>query len=81
MNREKSKGLKTATEGGYYQLSADIGHTINTYNSTFIFAYVLKNEQTTGTVGGAYLKILPEKVQQEALCYEFLPNSSSKVFD
>ncbi|KAH7826614.1 putative calreticulin [Monocercomonoides exilis] len=62
-NRERSKGMKTITDDGYYQISADIGRTISTYNKTFIFSYMVKNEQDI-QVGGSYVKILPEGINQ-----------------
>ena len=64
MNREKSKGLKTNTSRAYYQISADLGETITTYNSTLILSYIVKNEQDEVAMGGAFVKLLPQKHDQ-----------------
>ncbi|KAH7816303.1 putative calreticulin [Monocercomonoides exilis] len=63
--KEKCKGLKTTTDGGYHKISADVGKTISSYNSTFIFSYTVKNEQS-GYIGGSYVKLLPDKLNQTA---------------
>ena len=67
MNRERSKSLKTTTESSYYAISADIGRTISTVNKTFIFAYMVKCEQEDLRVGGAYLKLFSENIDQTRL--------------
>lgn len=73
MNRDKSKGLKTMTEKADYQISADLGQTISTYNSTLIVSYIVKHEQD-GVIGGAYIKLLPEDLDQTHF------NSSSSYY-
>ncbi|KAK2950409.1 putative Calnexin like protein [Blattamonas nauphoetae] len=62
-NKETNKGLKTKKDGAFYQISADIGKTLNFVNKTFIFSYTIKNEQEL-RCGGTYIKLLSEKAKQ-----------------
>jgi calreticulin len=68
-NKEKAKGLKTLDNNKYYLLTADMGKSFSNENKTLIISYTVLYPQRPDCAG-AYIKILPEVVNQE----KFLPS-------
>lgn len=63
---EEEMGIKTMTNNGKYQISADIGQTISNEGKMLIISYCLKMDQDPDC-GGGYIKLFPEGLDQKMM--------------
>ena len=63
---EEAMGIKTMTDKGRYQISADLGETFSNKDKMLIISYCLKMDNQPDC-GGGYIKLFPDSLDQKQM--------------